>query len=38
MKDPPKFAKSAKKPTKTKKLTKSKTLVGIVSVNDISPV
>lgn len=37
MKKPRTSAKLAKKPTK-KKLTKSKALVGIVSVNDISPV
>ena len=38
MKTPPKAVKKIKKPPKTKKLANSKTLIGIVTVNDISPI
>ena len=38
MKKSPKSAKPAKKAPKHKKLATSKSLVGVVTVNDISPV
>jgi len=38
VKNPSNAVKLPKKPIKMKKLTKSKALVGVVSVNDISPV
>lgn len=38
MKKTPKSAKPAKKSPKHKKLATSKSLVGVVTVNDISPV
>jgi hypothetical protein len=38
MKNPAKPVKKAKKPVKFKTLAKTKALVGVVTVNDISPV